>query len=103
MTHSKVPPRLAVEEEGGGKANNAPLRNLPVHGHVIRMPSHIMFIGRNSKMKALVVIFRQGHKAYVYRLGDSFDKRLCCKLAQHPSPGGFISKYIKQFPVEDFV
>lgn len=79
------------------------MSGLPVHGHVIRMPSHILFIGRNNKRKLLVVIFRQGHKAYAYRLGDSYDPRLCCKLSQHPSPGTFISNVIKQFPVEDIV
>lgn len=76
---------------------------LQVHGHVIPMPSHILFVGRNTKMRVLVVIFRQGHKGYAYKLGDSFHPRLCCNLAKHPSPGTFISEVVKQFPVEDIV
>lgn len=72
---------------------------LVVHGHVIPLPSHVMFIGRNSKMKALVVIFRQGHKGYAYKLGDSYNPKLCCKLSQHPQPGTFINKHLRQFPV----
>ena len=50
-------------------------------------------------MKGLVVIFRQGHKGYLYRLGDSYNPKLCCKLSEHPQPGSFISKAIKKFPV----
>jgi len=78
------------------------MSGLNVHGHVIREPSHIMFVGRNTRMKALVVIFRQGRKGYAYKLGDSFNPKLCCELAKHPSPGTFISN-LKQFPVEDIV
>lgn len=74
---------------------------LPVHGHVIPMPSHIMFVGRNSKRKALVVIFRQGRQAYVYRLGDSYHQRICCEMAKLPNPGVFLNQYVKQFPVEN--
>lgn len=71
-----------------------------VHGHVIPSPSHVIFVGRNSKMRALVVIFRQGHKAYIYKLGDSYNPRLCCKLAEHPQPGVFISRILRKFPTE---
>ena len=76
---------------------------LGVHGHVIPSPSHVMFVGRNNKSRALVVIFRQGRKAYVYRLGDSYNPKLCCDIAKLPSPGVFLNKHIKQFPVEDLV
>jgi hypothetical protein len=75
---------------------------LAVHGHVIPGPSHIIFVGRNTKMKALVVIFRQGRKAYVYKLGDSYHQRLCCNIAKLPNPGVYLNKYIKPFPVEDY-
>ena len=76
------------------------MKHLAVHGHVIPLPSHVMFVGRNSKMKAVVVIFRQGHKAYVYKLGDSYNPRLCCKLSQHPQPGKFVSQVLRKFPTE---
>jgi hypothetical protein len=75
------------------------MKPLAVHGHVIPMPSHVMFVGRNSKLRGLVVIFRQGHKGYLYKLGDSYNPRLCCKLSEHPQPGTFVSKVIKKFPV----
>jgi len=71
-----------------------------VHGHVIASPSHVMFVGRNTRERVLVVIFRQGRKAYVYRLGDSYHPNLCCKIAQLPEPGGFISKELRKFPTE---
>jgi hypothetical protein len=76
---------------------------LAVHGHVISLPSHILFIGRNNRMKALVVIFRDGRKAYAYLLGDSYHPRLCCTLAKHPSPGVFIGNTIKKFPTQEIV
>jgi len=79
------------------------MKPLAVHGHVIPLPSHVMFVGRNNKMKAVVVIFRQGHKGYAYRLGDSYNPGLCCKLAQHPQPGTFVSKVLRKFPVVDIV
>jgi hypothetical protein len=74
------------------------MKALPVHGHVIPLPSHVMFIGRNSKEKAVVVIFRSGNKGYAYRLGDSYNKRLCCMLSKHPQPGTFVSKFLRKFP-----
>lgn len=77
--------------------------SLPVHGHVIRMPSHILFVGRNAKRKELVVIFRQGSKAYTYEMGDSFHPKMCCEIAKLPNPGTFISSQIKQFPVRDYI
>jgi hypothetical protein len=70
------------------------------HGHVIRQPSHVMFIGRNSQEKSMVIIFRQGHIGYAYRLGDSYNPKLCCKLSEHPEPGVFINKVLRKFPVD---
>lgn len=77
------------------------MKPLQVHGHVIPLPSHVMFVGRNNREKGVVVIFRQGHKGYLYRLGDSYNPRLCCKLAEHPQPGTFVAKVLKKFPVVD--
>lgn len=74
---------------------------LPVHGHMIPPPfSHVMFVGRNNRMRALVVVYRGGRNVYMYRLGDSYDPGLCCKLAQLPHPGEFINQHVKKFPVE---
>ena len=103
MTSSRQP-SASVGRVGGPEGNQGPpSRTLPVHGHVIRLPSHVMFVGRNTKRKQLVVIFRQGAKAYVYNLGDSFHPKMCCEIAKLSNPGTFISSQIKQFPVEDFV
>jgi hypothetical protein len=76
------------------------MKALPVHGHVIPLPSHVMFIGRNTRRKEVVVIFRGGYKGYAYSLHDSYSKRLCCLLAQHPQPGTFVSKYLRKFPTQ---
>jgi hypothetical protein len=76
------------------------MKALPVHGHVIPMPSHVMFIGRNTKLKEVVVIFRGGHKGYAYSLGDNYNPRLCCLLSKHPQPGTFVSKFLRKFPTE---
>lgn len=59
-----------------------------------------MFIGRNTKLKEVVVIFRGGHKGYAYSLGDNYNPRLCCLLSKHPQPGTFVSKFLRKFPTE---
>jgi hypothetical protein len=67
---------------------------LTVHGHVFD-EGNVMFLGRINKEKALVVVFRNGQKAYLYRLGSAYDKRLCCTAAKLPSPGRWINTEIK--------